>query len=106
MNLLEFESEDISLRHAIQTGVKYEQEIGEDGSFYRLNTHLANILKHIRTGLNCAMVEHAIITRLLLNKGLITEAEYVEVAREELTREIKKYEEMLSNHFGREIKLG
>ena len=106
MSKEEFLHQDKALRHAIQTGVLYEQQHDQHAGFYRNNPTLANILKHIRTGLNCAMCEHATIVRLLVGKGFVTEAEYFEAALTTLREEVARYEKTLSEQCGASIKLG
>ena len=102
----EFAAQDTALRHAIQTGVAYEQQHDRHAGFYYNNPTLANILKHMRTGLNCAMCEHGTIVRLLVGKGLISEAEYFDAALTTLREEVARYEATLSQQYGVSIKLG
>lgn len=62
--------------HAIQTGVAFEHSRGsEDGT-----------PKHLRTGVNIAMCDHAALVKLLIAKGLFTD---------EAEEEVKRYEERL-----------
>jgi hypothetical protein len=56
MTLEEFMKRNYSLRHAIQTGIKLEQEIGEDAGYYRNNPSAARVHKHDRVGINSNMV--------------------------------------------------
>lgn len=102
----EFLAENTRLRHALQTGILWEQQYDEHAAFYQNNPTLANIVKHLRTGLDCAMVEQAAIIHLLIDKGLITEAEYFEKSLEFFRREIKNCEARLSAQMGRTIHLG
>lgn len=44
-------------------------------------------LKHLRVGLNSAMASQEGLVRLLIEKGLFDEAEYVEALREAMVRE-------------------
>jgi hypothetical protein len=101
----EFAKKDTDLRHAVQTGVAYLQQYSENVAFYTNNPSLARILKHLQTGLCCAMCEHATILKLLIDKGLITEAEYFEAALKTLSEEVKRHEETLSSIVGASIKL-
>lgn len=61
--------------------------------------------KHLRVGINSALVDNAAIARLLIQKGIITEEEYVESVRLEMEREVERYEKQLSDRYGKEIKL-
>ena len=49
--------------HAMQTGVAFLMERGDK----------ATEPKHLRVGINSAMVEHAALVRLLISKGVITD---------------------------------
>lgn len=106
MNRDEFAAKDTALRHAMQTGIKMEQAVGNDQAFYSNNPVLSDIIKHLRVGLNCAMVEHATITQLLVKKGVVTEEEYFDQAIKDLQGEVKRAEQRLSDYYGRIIHLG
>lgn len=62
-------------------------------------------LKHLRVGIDSAMVNDAALVRLLVKKGLITEAEYAEEVRLEANRELDRYEDRLSAAVGSKITL-
>jgi hypothetical protein len=85
--------------HAVQTGVAHCMELKLDES---------TSPKHLRTGVNAAMVDSAALVRTLINKGLITLDEYetqlVIVSQEEK----EAYEKKINEHHGVEnrIKLG
>jgi hypothetical protein len=82
--------------HAMQTGVAYEhQHDPSDGS-----------PKHLRTGINCAMSDHAGLVRLLISKGVITEDEYTKFIADSMEEEKAAYEARLSERFGKKITLG
>jgi SOS response regulatory protein OraA/RecX len=61
--------------------------------------------KHLRTGLNMAMVEHAALARLLIAKGVITEEEYMQALAEGAEAEKQQYEDRLRARFGRNVRL-
>lgn len=82
--------------HAMQSGVA--QEIADGNA--------AASPKHLRTGLNSAMVQDAALARLLVKKGLITFEEYNEEIRLEMCREVDRYEKRLSEKHGVKISLG
>lgn len=91
----EFLDEYGRLAHAIQTGVAYDHEYGSaDGS-----------PKHLRTGLACVMSDFGSMGRLLIAKGLITEAEYFEAMLDGLRREVATYEARLSDRIGGATKI-
>lgn len=74
--------------HSMQTAVKYEIEIkGENGA--------AADPKHLRVGINSAMADHAALVKLLLSKGVITEAEYYEAIVQGAEAEAQRYQQLL-----------
>ena len=81
--------EHLRLGHAIQTGVAHELEIDPSGG----------TPKHLRTGLNMEMCSHAALAKLLIAKGIITEAEYGAAVLAELEAEKARYEERLTEHY-------
>lgn len=78
------------LLHAIQTGVAFK--MGKDGS--------DTTPKHLRVGLNAAMIEHAALAVLMIKKGIITEEEYVDQLIVELEREVASYQAELETLYG------
>jgi hypothetical protein len=85
---------DYKLRHAIQTGVAFETEGAQEDT------------KHLRTGINCALAEISGIAHMLIKKGVITLDEYYDCILWGLGEEVKRYENSLSEKYGKEIKLG
>lgn len=80
---------------AMQAGVAMDHALGSrDGE-----------PKHIRTGINSALCDSAALAKLLIAKGLLTEAEYVEAITAEMNAEVERYESTLSEKTGREVKL-
>jgi len=91
------------LLHAMQSGVKVTME---------LNRHTDNSIemgevspKHLRCGVNSAMCEHAALTELLIEKGIIGEDEYFNKIIKQLEIEVKNYEDILSKKTGQKVKL-
>lgn len=75
----------LAAAHAMQTGVKYEMEaLGSANS--------ATSPKHLRAGINSSLVAQAGLTKLLVDKGIITEEEYVKYQADAMEDEVKKYE--------------
>ncbi len=60
--------------------------------------------KHLRVGINAAMVEHSALLRLLISKGIISDEEYCKALADGMEEEVKRYEEQLSAQ-GYNIKL-
>ena len=81
--------------HAVQAGVAIEIARG-DG---------AADPKHLRVGINSALVNDAALVRLLVSKGLITFEEYAEEVRREACREVDRYEARISADLGRPVTL-
>jgi len=84
--------------HAMQSGVAMEMFLPDRQS--------ATEPKHLRVGVNSALVDSAALAELLIRKGVITEEEYFEALAEGMEREQRKYEKRLSEHYGRRITLG
>lgn len=85
-----------ALSHAMQSGVKYDQESnpGKENK------------KHLRTGINACFVEHHALAQLLIGKGIITAAEYEEALIMSMEAEVKRYEKLLTERYGSNITLG
>ena len=91
----EFSARSAALGHAIQTGVALEQQIDpSNGS-----------PKHLRVGVNMALVEHAAIVKLLIAAGVFTEAQYFEAVITELEAEKARYTARLEAHYGGATKI-
>lgn len=82
--------------HAMQTGVAAEMDIKSEPTEP----------KHLRVGVNAAMSDHAGLVRLLIEKGVISEGEYIAAITAEMEREKQRYEYRLSAYYGRPIHLG
>lgn len=84
--------------HAMQTGVAYMIEKGSG----------AESPKHLRVGVNSAMVDHAGLAMLLIKKGIITEEEYIEAIADKMREEKERYEREVNEAYGGggKIKLG
>lgn len=83
------------LLHAVQSGVKFDHESGgQDGS-----------PKHLRTGINSALVDSGALAQLLQKKGIFTQEEYLEQLVESAEGEVKRYETLLAAKFGKPVTL-
>lgn len=86
MSREEFTQRYSALAHAIQSGVAHDHNLGsQDGT-----------PKHLRTGVNLAMRDHASLVALLMHKGVISEDEYQRAILEGLEEEKASYESRLS----------
>ena len=61
--------------------------------------------KHLGVGINSAMVDHGALVKLLIDKGVITHAEYMKAIADAMEGEKSRYEKTLSKHFGKTITL-
>lgn len=62
--------------------------------------------KHLRTGVNSAMVQHGALVLLLLRKGVIHEDEYWAALADAAEQERALYEQWLTERTGTAIHLG
>jgi hypothetical protein len=72
--------------HAMQSGVALDHE--------RNGTHDATP-KHLRVGINSAMVDTGAMAELLIGKGLITRDEYEKAIADMMEREVRLYRKRL-----------
>lgn len=84
-----------ALLHGVQTGIGYRLEHDK---------RLADP-KHLRTGIDSAMVSDAAIVKLLIDKGVFTELEFVTALRDKAQEEVARNEAELQVRFGANIKL-
>ncbi len=72
----------LAAAHGMQSGVAFEETLGAKDMTPR----------HLRVGVNSAMVEHAALVDLLLSKGVISEEEYFKALADGMEREVAAYE--------------
>lgn len=87
----------LTAAHAVQSGVAMEMTIPARAS--------ATEPKHLRVGVNTALVEGSAVAKLLMAKGVFTEVEYYEAIAEAMEAEKLDYEERLSGQFGNKVTL-
>lgn len=80
----------LAAAHAMQTGVafKMDHDPGETSP------------KHLRVGVNSAMVETSALALLLIEKGVFTMVEYRTALAEAMERERDMYQEWLNARYG------
>lgn len=61
--------------------------------------------KHLRVGVNSALVDSGALAALLIAKGVITEVEYAEALAFGMEREVNTYEARLSAEYGMPVTL-
>lgn len=81
--------------HAVQSGVA--MDLNDDPA--------SGTPKHLRTGVNLAMVDHGALVRLLIKKGLITEEEYFTELVAGAEDEQRAYEQKLTARYGGKTKI-
>lgn len=59
--------------------------------------------KHLRTGLDVTKCEQAALVNLLVDRGIITEEEYVRGINEMLEKEVQRHEAEAERHFGLKV---
>jgi hypothetical protein len=87
-----------SAAHGMQSGVAMEMSSQGDNA-------AAATPKHLRVGVNSALVETSAIAKLLIDKGIITEDEWVRALADGMEEERARYEKKLSALAGAEITL-
>lgn len=95
MNRVEFTRKYTKLMHAMQSGVAMEMNYDEQST----------TPKHLRVGVNSALVDTSAMSTLLIKKGLITEEEYYDSIIEQAEKEVNTYKKRLEIRFGRPINL-
>ena len=81
--------------HAMQTGVAIEMTRQPESTEP----------KHLRVGVNSAMVEHSALVKLLIASGVITEEQFMAALAEGMEAEKTRYEQRLSRLLGTPVTL-
>jgi hypothetical protein len=76
--------------HAMQTGV----------AFIMGREPQETEAKHLRVGVNSAMCDNAALARLLIQKGVISEQEYLAAIAKEMNNEADRYEARVQSYLG------
>jgi hypothetical protein len=82
--------------HAMQSGVAADQGSAD---------HSDNS-KHLRVGINSALVETSALGNLLMAKGIVAAEEYAEAIIAGMEAEVLRYQELLSKRLGKVVTLG
>jgi purine-nucleoside phosphorylase len=91
----------VAAMHAMQSGVAADMETDPNE-----RSQGATTPKHLRVGVNGALADQAALAKLLIAKGIITEAEYLEAVADAAEAEKARYEQLLSERFGKPVTLG
>lgn len=87
-----------ALLHAVQSGVKWELEAEQFAGIPEQSS--TGSPKHLRVGVNSALVQNSSLAILLMRKGVITELEYWETQIELWEAEVASYEQKASQAAG------
>ena len=90
----------VAASHAMQSGVAMDMTTDPNQKSQGATTP-----KHLRVGINSAMVDASALAELLMAKGIITQAEYLEAIAAGMEREQARYEQILSRRTGSKITL-
>lgn len=82
--------------HAMQTGVATLMGAGDEQELQVTGP------KHLRVGVNSAMVNQDALVRLLISKGIIADVEYFEALADAMERERDAYQARVNKKFGTE----
>ena len=59
--------------------------------------------KHLRTGVNSAMVETSTLAQLLIDKGVITSEEFASMLADKMEAEVQLYVQDIEKHTGKRV---
>lgn len=83
----------LAAAHAMQSGVAFDPDTSDREP------------KHLRVGINSAMSDISAIASLLIERGIFTELEYIEVLANHMEQERDRYEIELTEKLGAPVKL-
>lgn len=78
--------------HGMQSGVAFEM--------HYVDTQSATQPKHLRVGVNNALVQHSALVKLLVEKDIITQDEYWKALADSMEEEVAFYEERARERLG------
>lgn len=88
MSIEETKSRYLGLMHAMQTGVEFQRDKSDQSP------------KHLRVGVNSALVSNCALADLLIRKGIITEQELQESVCDMMQREVDAYRNRIAAELG------
>jgi hypothetical protein len=90
-----------SLPHRVQSAIAFlSDKLAREG---RRNQALEP--KHLRVGVNSALVEASALGMLLMQKGLVTPDEYYEALIRGWESEVKSYQDLIHQAFGPNVSI-
>jgi hypothetical protein len=84
--------------HGVQSAIRFE--MSQQGFADDEQDKIVHMLKHLRVGLDMRAADHSALAELLVAKGVITEAEYIEQMRLAANEELARYEEHCREAYG------
>ncbi len=100
--LKDLQTRIVTASHRIQCAIAAEMGHAEAN----LKIHRPTEPKHLRTGINLALVGNAALAQLLMDKGVFTQEEYLTEVAVAHEKEVARCEAELSQLFGRKVTLG
>ena len=94
---IELIARNTALRHAMQSAIRFKMENGDTRE---------TDPKHLRTGLNANMCGVGALAKLLIEKGIFTNAEYFRAENEMLEQDIRLYEQQVEQLLGVKVTFG
>lgn len=89
--LLELSNRYLSAMHAMQSGVAFMMSRGSDETEP----------KHLRVGVNAAMSDQSALAQLLIDRGIITKAEYMAALAAGMEAEKERYVKRIQEATGK-----
>lgn len=83
--------------HAMQSGVAMEMN--------HFGSSKGTEPKHLRVGVNSAMVNSAALAALLISKGVFTQDEYAKAVADQMEIEAESYRKRIADRLGRDVTL-
>lgn len=81
--------------HAVQTAVAFELGRGDTSASP----------KHLRVGVNSALIQSSVLAELMISKGVITWEEYWKALAEKAEEEVAKYKKEIRDTYGIDVEL-
>ena len=101
-------------QHAMQSGVAMENNLDIEEAIKQPSAPGAKDAlyqwhekdhKHLRVGVNTALVELGALTRILIDKGILTQEEREAMMLQGMREEVARYEQILSTRLGSKVNL-
>ena len=84
--------------HGVQSAIRFE--MSQTGFEDDENDAFADAIKHLRVGLDMRAADQSALAQLMIEKGVFTEAEYIEAMRLAANEELARYEQHCRQTYG------